>query len=67
LGSAAEKMNRPLRKGRYSLSGANREPLNSADDFDKLASVLSDQALLTITQEAQASFVVIPPDDAGSQ
>lgn len=42
---------------------ANRQPLTSGDDFDTLASVPSDQALLSIHQ-AQASFVVILADDA---
>jgi hypothetical protein len=46
---------------------ANCQPVNTSDDFDKLASVSTDQALPIVIRQVQGRFVVIPRDDADGQ
>jgi serine protease Do len=49
------------------ILSVDRQPVDSAADFDRLAAAATGQALLRILRHGQASFVVISPDDGGGQ
>lgn len=48
------------------IESVNRQPVHNVTDFNRLASQAKGQTLLRINRQGNGVFVVISPDDGGS-
>jgi serine protease Do len=49
------------------IESINRRPVNSVEDFNRVAANAKNRALVRINRQGQGFFVVIPPGDDDSQ